>query len=89
MTYTCPACGYDGLDEPAWRDGSPSDEICPSCGIQFGYSDWAGGNIEARQDLYAAWRRQWRADGMHWSSPDETPPKGWDPEAQLRRVSQE
>lgn len=89
MAYMCPACGYDRLEEPPWRDGSGSLEICPSCGIQFGYTDAAGGDLEARKELHAAWRKRWRAAGMIWSSPGEPPPAGWDPEAQLRRVSQE
>ena len=51
----CPACGYD-LEFPAWDGESASDEICPSCGIQFGYTDTAGGDLEARQRLYLAWQ---------------------------------
>ena len=50
----CPACGYDGLEEPPWTDGSASDEICPSCGIQFGYEDFAGGDVDARKSVHAA-----------------------------------
>jgi hypothetical protein len=87
MTYVCPACGYDGLNEPPWKDGSPSDDICPSCGIQFGYEDAAGGDEEARKRIYAEWRERWRAGGMRWWSPGEGPPSGWDPISQLRRVT--
>jgi len=39
MTATCPVC-QSGLDFEPWCDGSPSHEICFSCGIQFGYSVW-------------------------------------------------
>ena len=89
MTYICPACGYNGLEEPPWAERSGSLEICPSCGIQFGYSDFAGGDAKARKKLYAAWRQRWREGGLRWWSPGRTPPAGWDPEAQLRRVSEE
>ena len=46
QTFVCPACGYDKLEEPPWRDpdavGGGSDEICPNCKLQFGYDDLAG-----------------------------------------------
>ena len=35
----CPACGFEGLDEEPWVGDSPSDDICPCCGMQFGYYD--------------------------------------------------
>jgi hypothetical protein len=87
MAYVCPACGYDGLEEPPWTDGSASYEICSSCGIEFGYDDWAGGDDKGRTNVYATWREKWRAGGMSWSSPGQTPPAGWDPVRQLRRVT--
>jgi hypothetical protein len=87
MAYVCPACGYDGLEEQPWTDGSASYEICPSCGIQFGYTDWAGGDVVRRASVYATWRERWRAEGLRWSSPGEGPPPGWDPVRQLLRVA--
>jgi hypothetical protein len=88
VPYICPACGYDRLEEPPWTDGSASDEICPSCGIQFGYDDFAGGDVDARRNVYAAWREEWRAGGMRWWSPTPPPPRGWDPVSQVRRVTE-
>ena len=36
----CPVCGYNALHEPAYdRFGCASFEICPCCGIEFGYDD--------------------------------------------------
>lgn len=88
MTYLCPVCGYDGLFDPPWRDDSPSDDICPSCGIQFGYHDAAGGDAGGRQQIYEEWRKHWLEQGMPWHSASAgPPPAGWDPAAQLRRVS--
>ena len=79
----CPVCGYL-LREPPWRDGLPSDEICPSCGIQFGYDD----SLPARRaQTYTEWRRRWVANGMAWWSEHQDPPPGWDPEQQLERLT--
>jgi len=51
----CPVCGYV-LQFIPWDGLSASDEICPSCGIQFGYDDAAGGNVQAREEIYKRWR---------------------------------
>jgi hypothetical protein len=85
---TCPVCGFPGLDAPPWVDGSPSDEICPSCGIQFGYDDAAGGRADRRAAIYERWRSEWIARGMPWSSGGRPRPPGWDPQAQLDLVVQ-
>ena len=78
VDHLCPVCGYR-MNEPPWEHGSGSQEICPSCGIQFGYHD-------ARDDLHAQIhperREHWVAGGMAWSSPTP-PPAGWDPQWQL------
>ena len=79
-TPVCPVCGFP-LDRPAWDALSgPSEEICPSCGIQFGYSDAAGGDPVRRQEIYKSWRRKWVEGGMKWHFAGiEEPPAGWDP----------
>lgn len=83
----CPVCGFK-LDHPAWDPvNGPSDEICPSCGIQFGYSDAAGGDPARRQEVYRDWRRKWIEGGMKWDSAAvEDPPADWDPVKQLQRL---
>ncbi len=87
MRFTCPVCGYDGLTERSWTNESGgSDEICPSCGIQFGYTDFAGGDPQAREDLYKRWRREWIENGMRWDKGRSTPPPGWDPVGQLKNI---
>jgi hypothetical protein len=83
---TCPVCGYDLGFEP-WREGTPSDEIYPSCGIQFGYDDAAGGDPESRASVYRRWREEWVGSGMPWRSAGVSAPDGWDSEAQLREVT--
>ncbi|MDQ6927560.1 MAG: hypothetical protein M3159_02715 [Actinomycetota bacterium] len=64
--YECPACRFRLAFEP-WTGVLPSDEICPCCGIQFGYDD------VARRDpiFYAGWRAHWVANGKRWWSPDQ------------------
>lgn len=80
----CPACGYI-LDFEPWADGSPSDEICPCCGIQFGYTDAAGGDMQRRTALYEKWRSDWIAAGMPWRSPGPAP-VDWNPTKQIKSL---
>ena len=79
----CPVCGYDDLEEPAYEDGfRSSDEICMSCGYQFGYHDYS-------EDItHEQWRRKWIAEGMVWSysSVGQKPPVGWNPVEQLKNI---
>lgn len=84
--FTCPVCGYPALEEPPWTDESGSDEICPSCGTQFGYDDQAGGDPAARPAVHLRLREAWKAAGCPWFSQARRPPPGWDPQAQLRAV---
>ena len=82
MDFLCPACGY-ALDEPAWEHDLPSNEMCPCCGIQFGYDDHAGGDAGRRKDIYRTWRSNWIKNGMKWYSAGKRPPIGWNPVTQL------
>jgi len=79
--FHCPACGYPYLNNPHHREpGGASYEICPSCGIQFGYDD---------DDLgisYLVWRERWIANGMLWFSKSITPPNNWNAEVQLNQM---
>jgi hypothetical protein len=81
---TCPVCGFN-LGFKPWQGESASDEFCLSCGIQFGYTDSAGGDLEARKQLYVDWRCKWIAEGMPWRGVI-APPKGWDPRRQLENL---
>jgi hypothetical protein len=81
-TYTCPVCGYPGLSEEARTASGGSYEICWSCGFEFGVTD---------DDLgysYDSWRQLWIDRGMPWDSEPLHPrPAGWDPVAQLERLT--
>ena len=69
-SYLCPACEQP-LDFEPWPNGLASFEICPHCGIQFGYTD-AGDDEKWRQLFYAEWRERWIAAGRpeKWSGLD-------------------
>ena len=71
LKYLCPVCAYF-LEYP------PRDfNICPSCGVEFGYSD-AG-------RTYEELRNEWLGSGAQWSSKTEPPPPGWNWLVQLYR----
>jgi hypothetical protein len=54
---SCLVCSYD-LGKSI-SSAFAQDVICPSCGIQYGYSDRAGGDIEKRKEIYKLWREAW------------------------------
>lgn len=79
--YICPVCGYAELDQPAYGEGGfGSDEICPSCGYQFGITD------DDEGISHEEWRFQWIASGMRWYGKGYAEPEGWDPEKQLEQL---
>ena len=85
--FQCPVCGYDELPDKPWSENcGGSQEICPSCGIQFGYTDAAGGDTKKRQSIHRQWRQQWINQGMSWDSIGIAPPPEWNPKAQLEAL---
>ncbi len=87
----CPVCGFDDLSEPPYPEGGwPSDEICMSCGYQFGYHDAAvyGPDGTTVGITFEQWREKWIAGGMVWDylSVGQKPPKGWNPKKQLENI---
>ena len=87
MSHTCPVCGYPGLgQEPYREDTGGSFEICPSCGIQFGYHDETGGDSARQAELYRVWRQRWIDGGMVWDKGRTEPPSLWNPLEQLKRI---
>lgn len=81
----CPVCGYC-LNFVPWEGESPADELCPSCGIQFGYDDAGGRTPEGRRTIYDGWRTKWIGSGMVWQSVGIPIPIHWDPELQLKKA---
>ena len=75
--FTCPVCGFPDLTEPHLDPtGSPTYSICPCCGVHFGADDV--------DDTHVELRRRWVAEGAAWWSQNETAPKGWSADAQLK-----
>ncbi len=59
-SHACPVCGYK-LDFAPWRDEAASHEICPCCGIQFGYHDtvvFDDDEPREREVIWAEWRER-------------------------------
>jgi hypothetical protein len=78
--YLCPTCGYPELNQPAWdiKTGSPSFDICPCCGCEFGYND-------ATPLAREKYRREWTHNGANWFKP-ELKPSNWNLKEQLNRI---
>lgn len=89
----CSVCGFDFFKDTGlkpWDNGSPSDEICASCGFQFGFDDYddeSGYGIKDKK--YKEWRKKWIRDGMKWSTQKEYKPKDWNPREQLKNIPKE
>lgn len=62
-TYPCPVCDFPQQIKPWAGDIGGSQEICQSCGIQYGYTDNAGGDVVRRKLLHQAWRKAWIENG--------------------------
>jgi hypothetical protein len=57
----CLVCAYDlGV---TIKKATNDYVICPSCGIQYGYADSAGGSQEKRERIYKFWREAWIING--------------------------
>src|SRR5690242_21702553 len=73
MQYTCPVCGFPNMPYPPDRH-----EICPCCGTEFGYDDFARSHRELRNE--------WLRLAGVWFSPIVAPPGGWNPFMQVLRA---
>jgi len=79
MLNNCRVCGYL-LDSPPWGDdgASPTFDICPCCGVEFGYQDCL---VKAAKK----YRKEWIDKGAKWSEPGSQP-CDWDLHTQLKAV---
>lgn len=81
MKYTCPVCGWPELREhPYGPTGAGSYEICPCCGIEFGYA-LIYGDVG---DYHAGYREAWVTYGSEWWSKRRPAPENWNPVEQLK-----
>jgi len=74
MTYTCPVCGYDQMDDVAYyKNGDASFELCSCCGFQFGVDDDVeieDGIFLSRSETHELYRSNWIEEGAKVFSPD-------------------
>jgi hypothetical protein len=77
----CPVCGYK-LDFTPWATAGPTEQVCPCCGIHFGYDDLIA---EQRQSVYITWRQRWIKNGRRWWSKNPVP-ADFNPPWQLARL---
>lgn len=76
----CLVCGYLSLEEPPYdAGGSPSYEICPCCGFEFGFDDGSEGLS------YDQYRENWIKGGAHWFTLS-LKPANWNLEKQLKNI---
>jgi hypothetical protein len=70
--YPCPVCGFPNLPDPPV---DMSYEICPSCGTEFGYTDFR----RSHDELMSAWLRT----GPRWFATWVAAPAEWNGRRQL------
>lgn len=70
--YICAACGWRHLREPQRSSsGGASNEICPSCGFEPGFTD------DEQGFSFEQWRLKWVQSGMQWFSKGVERPADW------------
>ncbi|HVH33324.1 MAG TPA: hypothetical protein VM847_04340 [Tahibacter sp.] len=76
----CRVCGRI-YEEPPWgADGKTAIfEICPCCGVEFGYED-------SLPESVRRYRAIWLAGGANWFEP-KLRPENWSLETQLAQVA--
>jgi len=81
MRYICEICGYAELEYPPWgEDGkNPSYNICPCCGVEFGYEDCT---TESKLKYF----NKWAESGYKWFKPEKKS-KEWDLKKQLKNIN--
>jgi rubredoxin len=78
--HNCRVCGFYIEGKPWGDDGkTPSYEICPCCGVEFGNEDYTVESIKKYRD-------NWVGKGMVWFDSNLTP-TGWNFEEQFKNVS--
>lgn len=79
--FPCRVCGLL-FREPPWGENgkSPTFEICPCCGVEFGYED-------CNAETCRAYRSRWIAEGANWWDKNQRP-ESWNLDAQLCNVPQ-
>lgn len=81
-THECRVCGCYSEYFPWGEDGkSPTFQLCPCCGVQFGKEDLTLESIKEYRD-------GWISKGGKWFVKNEKP-ESWDVEAQMKNIPDE
>ncbi|WP_458411885.1 hypothetical protein ACNQFZ_13620 [Schinkia sp. CFF1] len=78
--YICHVCGYPNLDQPPYgpNGNSSSHDICPCCGVEFGYED-------CQLKSYEKYKNNWIISGANWFD-EKYKPSDWNFEKQLENI---
>lgn len=77
--HNCRVCGLYITIKPWGNDGqSPTFEICPCCGVEFGNEDYS-------LDSIRNFRKEWLSQGTPWFDPKQRP-QNWILEDQLQSI---
>jgi hypothetical protein len=77
--HNCSVCGLYIEDAPWGEDNkTPTYEICPCCGVEFGNEDYTTKSV-------AAYRSKWLSEGATWFLKKQKPME-WDLEVQLKDI---
>lgn len=80
--HNCRICGLFQEEQPWGKDGeSPTYNICPCCGVEFGNEDYTIKSVHE-------YRKLWLEKGAVWFSIKEKP-INWLLEEQLKDISKE
>lgn len=67
----CPVCGFNVLKQlkvKPWEGNTPSDKICPGCGILYGYDDATGDEKIKREEIYNVLRKKFIKKGKNYEN---------------------
>jgi len=80
--HNCRVCGLFSEDLPWGENGDcPTHEICPCCGVEFGYEDYTVLSTKEYRDL-------WLLKGAEWFD-KSVKPNSWDKEQQFKNIPEE
>ena len=78
----CRVCGFLNEDPPWGQNGNtPSFEICPCCGVEFGYED-------STLESVRRYREKWLTRGDEWNY-KKARPANWSVEKQMDNIPPE
>jgi len=77
--HQCRVCGYSNKECPWGGDGkSPTYQICPCCGVQYGVKDITPEEIQKERKLWAKSKYKWFDSNLK--------PADWSSEEQLKNI---